>query len=199
MNIVDFVPNPKSLKLASQLLAEAKRNEPEITKVIKEITEVLKAELIGLESKFKTEESLAEKLNNYANTRSISLEKVAKQINDALRYTILFSPNNYCEKYDLALNLLIEKEYKIKRIWNAWTIKDKMTDSGYRGINVTIISSQKQKFELQFHTSESFRIKTETHGLYKERRNPKISQQRDAEILKILKKTVAKIERPKGT
>jgi hypothetical protein len=68
----------------------------------------------------------------------------------------------------------------------------------YRGINITIISSQKQMFELQLHTRDSFRVKTETHGLYDEQRNPKTSDDRKREINKIVKELSKQIKQPKG-
>ena len=181
-----------------QLLAEASENEPEITNDVGEIASILKAEIVGLENKFKSEISLARKLTDYSNVRNVTVEKIAKQINDVLRYTIIFSPESYSKDYKLALDVLVEKGYQIPKIWNAWSNEGKPNDTGYRGINATIISSQNHKFELQFHTAESFRLKTETHGLYEERRSPNITKQRDAEILEIMKKLAAKIERPKG-
>ncbi len=198
MNIVDFTPNPKSLKLAQELLAEVRKNEPEITRDVEEIAAVLKAKIVGLENKFKTENSLARKLSHYSITRNISLEKVATRINDVLRYTLLFSLENYRQDYDSALILLVENGYEVQRIWNAWDNEGKPKDAGYRGINATIISSKNQKFEIQFHTEEGFRIKTETHGLYEERRNPHISKERDTDILQIMQELAKKIERPKG-
>ena len=196
--IVDFTPNPKSLRLARSILAEARENETVITPDIREIVNVLKAEIVGLENKFKSKESLARKLTNYSVIGNIPLEKAASRINDALRYTLLFSPDNYLEDHNSALNLLREKGYQIQRIWNAWSNTGKPNDTGYLGINATIISSKNQKFEIQFHTAETFRLKTETHVLYEERRSPNISKERDAEILQIMKKLSAKIERPKG-
>jgi hypothetical protein len=69
---------------------------------------------------------------------------------------------------------------------------------GYRGINVTVISSQKQKFELRFHTKESFQIKTETHVFYEEFRNFETSNERKAEIQQIMLKNASQIKRPEG-
>ncbi len=198
MNVVDFAPTPKSLKLARQLLVEAGINEPEITQDIKEIASNLKAEIVGLENRFKSKESLARKLTDVSINRNILLEKVSVRINDTLRYTFLFSVENYGQDYSLALDKLQAKGYQIQRVWNAWRNEGTPKDTGYRGIYATIISSKNQKFEIQFHTAESFRLKTETHGLYEERRNPNISKERDSEIFQIIQELAAKIERPKG-
>lgn len=197
MSVLDFKPSSKVKRLARQLLAEARKNEPEITVDVGEIVMILMAEIVGLENKFKSETSLARKLTDFANVRNIAVDQVAKQINDTLRYTIVFSLENYSRGYKLALEFLGEKAYQIPKIWNAWRNVGKPNDTGYRRINATIISSQTQKFELQFHTADSFRLKMETHNLYEERRSPNITNQRDAEILAIMKELATKIERPK--
>ena len=198
MKILEFKNQSKASKLARQLLAEAVRNEPAITKDIQEAAKLENAKVVGLENKFESESSLVRKLTDNSIVRGISVGKSAKQNNDTLRYTIIFSPENYRQDYNSILNFLDKKGYQIQKIWNAWSNENRDTDTGFRGINVTVISSQSQKFELQFHTEESFLLKTETHGLYEERRNPKISKERDSEIRGIMKELAAEIERPKG-
>jgi hypothetical protein len=73
-----------------------------------------------------------------------------------------------------------------------------MFDKGYRGINAVIISSRKQKFELQFHTEESFQLKMKTHNLYKERILTEISEERKAEISKIMLESAKEVFVPQG-
>ncbi len=81
--------------------------------------------------------------------------------------------------------------------FDAWLNEGIPDDTGYRGINLTVLSSQKQKFEIQFHTAESFNLKTESHEFYEEFRNPKTSAKRKREItLKMLEKA-AEIKRPR--
>lgn len=83
------------------------------------------------------------------------------------------------------------------RIWNAWENEGTSRDTGYRGINITVISSQNQRFELQFHTAESFRLKTETHHLYEELRNLKTFDVQREKIIKEILKSAKQVERPK--
>ena len=91
-----------------------------------------------------------------------------------------------------------EKGYQISKIFNGWMLAGTLRDIGYRGINLTIISSRKQKFELQLHTKESFRLKTETHGLYEEFRSPNTSKQRKTEIIAEMIEQAKLLKRPKG-
>lgn len=98
------------------------------------------------------------------------------------------------------IETLRERGYQIpeNRIWNAWQTAGKRFDKGYRGINITLISSQKQNFELQFHTAESFWLKTDTHFLYEEMRNRKTSKKRKSELIETLKRMAENIKRPEG-
>ncbi len=198
MNVIDFTPHPKSLKLARQLLAEAGQNEPEITNDVEEIATILKAEIVGLENKFKTENSLARKLSDYAKEKNLPLKIIAKRTNDVLRFTYLFPRNRYAQGLNFVQNYFQEKGYKINKIFNGWTLAGTNRDLGYRGINLTIISSRKQKFELQLHTKESFSLKTETHGLYEEFRSLNTSKTRKSEIIEEMIKRTEFLKRPKG-
>ena len=200
MNVFDFKKRGKPNRLAEQLLAKAKESEPTITKDLKAAAESNNAQLVGLGNKFKSKDSLVRKLVDESIRRNIPIEKIARRNNDTLRYTFLLDEEDYGKSF---LNTLIELRksgYDIpnKRIWNAWNLKDLETDIGYRGINITVISSQKQKFELQFHTKDSFRLKTKTHNLYEELRNPKTSEAGKIEITKKMLELAEKIKRPKG-
>ena len=198
MNVLDFTFNPKSVKLARQLLAEAGMSEPQITDDVGEIASILKAEIVGLENKFKTENSLARKLSDYAQEKNLPIKIVAKRTNDVLRYTYLFPKNRYAEGLNSVQIYFQEKGYQIIKIFNGWMLAGTLRDIGYRGINLTIISSRKQKFELQLHTKESFRLKTETHGLYEEFRSPNTSKQRKTEIIAEMIERAKLLKNPKG-
>lgn len=200
VGILDFKFNSKARRLAQKLLDAAKLCEPQITEDLTTIAKVINAEIVGLENKFKSLESLERKLKNESIKRKIPIEKIAKRNNDTLRYTFVFDKEKYSEGFADTITELEKLDYFIpeRRIWNAWELEGLEIDKGYRGINATIISSQNQKFELQFHTVESFRLKTETHVLYEESRNPNVSIERNIEIVKTVLRLASKIERPKG-
>ncbi len=157
--------------------------------------------MIRLDYRFKSEESLTRKINDSATREttilmrkvvnqkdafSTAINKQTNKINDSLRYTISFSAEKYKAEFQSTLNSLQEKGYKIEGTWNAWFDAGTSRDSGYRGINVTIISPGGQKFELQFHTPESFKMKMETHELYEEKRLNTTSFERKNEITNIM-------------
>lgn len=191
--------------LADNLLSDAEFNEPEITKHLKIIAEKAEAKLTGLKNKLKTEKSLIRKLID-SSLRDISdetlekkLKKTAESINDVLRYTFIFPIDSYQKGFEQTLDNLRKEGYRIveRRIWNAWKNAGTDRDTGYRGINITIKSSQNQIFELQFHTAESFKLKTKTHKLYEEARQSTTSEKRRNEIIKQVVKLAENIEIPK--
>ena len=186
--------------LAQKLLAEAQNNEPQITADLQIIASKISAEMVGLENKFKAESSLARKLVDRATVNSKPVQKISKNLNDVLRYTFVLPFEVYSEALGQTIELLQNSGYEVpqKRIWNAWQTVGMRFDRGYRGVNITVISSQNQMFELQFHTEASFRLKAETHSLYEELREFGISKQRETELIEKLKEAARGLERPKG-
>lgn len=197
MSILKFKKG-KVAEIAQQLLSEAQKSEPKITEDLHNIAAQTETELKDLKEKFKSEKSLIRKLTDISEKYQIPLEKVARKINDTLRYTYILNAENYIDKYAEILNLLNLKNYKTMKKFDAWLNEGIPDDTSYRGINLTVLSSQKQKFEIQFHTAESFNLKTETHGIYEEFRNPKTSAKRKREITLIMLKKAAEIKRPRG-
>lgn len=185
---------------AQKLLAKARENELKITDDLRKIALKVSGEMFGLEHKFKTEESLIRKLAEYVGDDFQKLKQKTKSINDVLRYTFILSFDKYADGFYQTLEILDKFGYQIpeRRIWNAWETIEKTYDKGYRGINITIISSQNQKFELQFHTEESFRIKTKTHHFYTELRERKISENRQIELVEMIKNAAKNLKRPQG-
>ena len=186
--------------LAQELLDEARESEPQITNDLQTIVQEISAEMVGLDDKFKREESLIRKLVDSVGDDFQKLKRKAKSINDVLRYTFVLQFEVYAERFHETIERLSELGYWIpeNRIWNAWQTIGESFDKGYRGINITVISSQKQKFELQFHTEESFRLKTATHFLYEESRQKGISEKREAELIEQRRKAAESLERPQG-
>lgn len=195
-----FALNKEAQRLASELLAQANENEPNITEDLQTIATEVLAEMVGLEHIFKTEDSLSRKLvdKSYENLRR--LPKKAETINDVLRYTFILPIQNYAIGISQTVEKLRELTYQIPedKIWNAWQTIGSIKDRGYRGFNITVISFKSQKFELQFHTEESFGLKMQTHYLYEELRDRKISSKREAELISILKEMAVNIKRPQG-
>jgi hypothetical protein len=129
-----------------------------------------------------------------------STERQAERINDALRYTFVFPFEKYVFGFKQSLVKLKDSGFKVpeNRIWNAWKNIGTNFDKGYRGINITVISSRKQIFELQFHTRASYELKTDTHFLYEESRHSQTLPTRKIEIAEIIIELAQEVKPPKG-
>lgn len=198
INSIEKIKTEKlATEKASVTIKKAKINEPVITQNLQSIAKETGGELVGLDKRFKTEESLARKFadrtqdkvneaqkkgKNVDEIRNKAIEKEVGKNNDALRYTYTFSPEKYVDGYSQTVKTLEKQGYKLVQSDNYWLLKGTEKDKGYRGINTTFIAPNGQKFELQFHTPESFKFKNNYHYLYDEGRNPKTSQKRRDEI-----------------
>jgi chemotaxis protein histidine kinase CheA len=204
---IDHFSKMKNLKtlnearhIAEKLLDQAKENEPNITADLQNIALEVSAKIVGLENKFKTIESLTQKLMATANLNSQTIVEASETVNDALRYTFILAVENYVIFFEQTIEILWQSGYYIpeNRIWNAWKNIGGKFDKGYRGINISVISSQKQIFELQFHTDKSYELKAEMHNLYKESRKKETSIERRREIKRISIEEAEKIKIPDG-
>ena len=215
MNLTEQKIRQKAAQYAKVLLKRAHAHEPGITADLQKTALEVAAEMIGLEHKFKSEESLTRKIaeNSIRNVRKLleleyfleeaiaeTIETKARDINDYLRYTFVFSDENYVFGFKSSLQKLKQNNFTVpeNKIWNAWKNIGTLFDKGYRGINITIFSSQGQIFELQFHTEASFKLKTETHFFYEELRIRKTARERKNEIVQKLLKVAQAVSVPKG-
>jgi hypothetical protein len=117
--------------------------------------------LQGLDHRLKTEESLQSKLKDEVKD-DLTPENAEEAINDALRYTAIGSGSNYTAQYDTVMEKLAEAGYVPKRAINSWSDSPAI----YQGTNITLMTPEGRKFELQFHTPESFAAKEKTHTHY---------------------------------
>ncbi|MBD5137655.1 MAG: hypothetical protein HDT39_17240 [Lachnospiraceae bacterium] len=141
---------------------KAIEKEPDITNDLKIIVQSNGGELVGLEYRIKSPSSLYEKIYDRAEKVDIS------EINDLIRYTEVKVKDDLIECTQNTLSELEKKGYIVTKIKNTW-LDEK---NPYNGINVQLESQEGQKFELQFHTPESFELKNsqEMHGLYEQAR-----------------------------
>ncbi len=133
-------------------------NEPEITDHVKKVAEAIGMDTIGLENRVKSKLRYMEKIK-----RKYNPDKNEYEIKDILRYTYSSSPTELTERTLKSIDVYNEMGYNTIEIKNSWI--DNLDP--YNGINTTIQSPTGQKFELQYHTPDSFKIKDgEMHKIY---------------------------------
>ena len=138
---------------------KALANEPDLTKQILSVSKKLKFDAVGLDSRIKTKESYLGKIaKNYRESGN------KFEINDIIRYTYASDSSDLAEKTIEAIEEHNYGGYNTIRLKNTWG----STSNPYRGINTFVRAPNGQKFEVQYHTPESFALKNgELHDLYK--------------------------------
>ena len=128
--------------------------------------------LAGFDHRVKGDDRLKEKVAEQAAAEpDKSSSAILQKIPDALRFTCCFEPDNYVSGYDDIKSRLEESGHEMYQSTNYWA------DPEYKGINTRWITQQGQRFEVQFHTPESFHTKEIlTHKAYERIRDTTTSR-----------------------
>ncbi len=180
--------------LAQSLAGRAKKVEPAITKAMQASANANGAKLVGLKFRLKGIGSASRKIADDAARQGISTRETAYAVSDMVRYTAEFSPEEYVAKTEQMLADMERRGFKVTRFRNTWK-----PDAPYAGVNVQLAAPNGYRFELQFHTPESFYLKEKiNHPLYEEARLESTSMSRRAELDREMKANVATLTRPDG-
>jgi hypothetical protein len=135
--------------------------------------------LEGFEHRLKGEDRLKEKIaEKIQHEPDRTPAEAIREINDAIRYTFCFESERYVGGYWDIKQRLEGGGYNMIYSKNHWR-----DDPEYRGINTRWVTLEGQRFEVQFHTPESFYAKQYiTHDTYERRRNPLTERSERREI-----------------
>jgi uncharacterized protein YukE len=109
----------------------------------------------------KSHASLARKILEDMRARALPADEAAREVTDALRFTITYPGESLAGNVEHALDRLRGQGYEVLEVQNSW-----VDGNRYKGVNVDLKAPGGQVFELQFHTPDSWLLKQETHGLY---------------------------------
>ncbi|HXT01652.1 MAG TPA: hypothetical protein VN915_13345 [Elusimicrobiota bacterium] len=157
----------EAVQATDALMAKAAAAEPRITVELQRVTEQNGGELVGLKNRLKGAKSLTEKIAKDMKDKGMSADEAAGKIGDTVRYTSILPEESFTRGVDATLDGLKTKGYKIVKYKN--TFQD---GNVYKGINCQLRSPEGHLFELQFHTVESFELKSAMHGEYEIARDP---------------------------
>lgn len=130
----------------------------------------------SLEFRIKGQDSLSRKLKEDSEYDVDKLDGTSRSVYDVLRFTAMVNnPDMLVRSFNMIKLNLEQRGYTMLRCRN--TLNTFNHKNPYRGINTIIKTKDGYKFELQFHTPESLRIKEENHILYK-----KLSSQNSDEV-----------------
>jgi hypothetical protein len=177
----DQYPGPEQNPEADRLIADLRRPEKEVTTLLKQIEHDNPhgGVLVGLEHRLKGTNRLKEKIADKSTADlALSLGDVASKINDAVRYTFCFGGDEYVGGCKDIRQRLESAGHKMMPSTNRW-----LDDPEYKGINTRWQTPEGGRFELQFHTRESFYAKEHlTHRSYDRIRKPGASWEERAEL-----------------
>jgi len=157
---------------AEALLASEKisQGEPPISEKVRRIEQEnsSKAWLVGFDFRLKQTERLAAKVaERLKREPERKPQDIASTVHDAIRYTFCLENDSYESGYSEIKGQLESCGYEMYHCHNSWA------DPQYKGINTRWATSEGQRFEVQFHTRESFHAKHEvTHLAYERLRQP---------------------------
>jgi len=162
--------DPEQHAQADDEIAMMQRNEVAITEQMGEAGREngYGGHLVGLEFRLKGEDRLKEKVADHVETGApdATIQEILLDIPDVIRYTFCTTRDNYTSAYNDI------KEWLEARGCDMYYAQNHWPSTQYKGINTRWITSDGQRFEVQFHTPESFNAKQViTHPAYERLRN----------------------------
>jgi hypothetical protein len=170
--------------------------EPQVTADLEHVAQQspFGGELVGLEFRCKGEDRLKEKVAEKLKIEPDRLpESAVRGMHDAIRYTVRLDQDNYVAGYQDIKLRLEDSGYEMYHCKNQWD------DPEYKGINTRWMTPGDQRFEVQFHTAESYHAKQEvTHGAYERIRNRMTTDDERAQLRAFQREVSSWIPVPEG-
>ena len=185
--------NYQKLKAYNKII----KNEPTITKNMKEIASTTNTKLVGLEYRLKSKESYLRKINTKTKN-SFDIQIINDAIDDTkdvIRYTFQAESKQLVDKYFEINEKLVDKGYRTLKVKNYWLDKG----NPYNGVNCNYKDKRGIKFEIQYHTEDSFNLKNGLlHELYEKQRVLEVGSKEYVELKKEMEKLSSKLEVPEN-
>lgn len=160
-----------------RLVALAELDDAEVSAIVEHAAAQSDVRLVGLDSRIKTIESLHRKLADLlAQDPTLNAEEAARQVYDVLRFTVVAEAERYASVHEEVLSGLRAQGVDVVAEVNRWP------GPGYRGINARLRIGGSPRFEVQFHTRESYAAAKATRGMYEEYRLRSTSPERRGEL-----------------
>lgn len=180
---------------AQALLARAKERDPLVTPILENAAKAHGGKMEGLEFRVKTNEKRTrEKIIEHMEQANLTADEAAGTINDALRYTAVFEPETYTERVQAMVNDLKKNGLTPLQEKNYWP----PPPGPYHGANFVFRDQSGGRFELQFHTPESFKTKQTIHAAYEEFRSAGTPKERRQELWNQMNSQWTRIRIPKN-
>ena len=147
-------------------------------------------EKYALKEPARFKEKLAERIERFSNADP---NDVAAEIHDGVRYTFILEFDHYTDSVGLAQSKLADAGYDQIETKPGWHREE------YKGVNSQWRDpASGVRFEVQFHTSESWRAKQTTHEAYETIRSNKASVEETESLRSYQREVSATVRVPPG-
>lgn len=187
--------NAEQNHAVEEFVDHAERAEKVITPQIRTVAAWSGAELVGLNHRLKSEDSLKRKVaTKLKYDAGQSVYDALEDINDAVRYTFQWSDDEYTDGTRKAATTLAAWRHESVRWSNTWKNR-----TSYKAVNSAWRDGLTgHKYEIQFHTPASHDAAVRTHPLYEEQRLPSTAPERVAELAAEQGRIFAAVPVPEG-
>ena len=196
---VGLRPSPERQAETAEAIGWIREAEPELSAdaqaIERENKDTHDGWLEGFENRLKGEDRLLEKVAEGLTTTSpdATPKQVLRLIPDAIRFTYCFQAQSYTRGYYDIKELFESRSHEMYYSKNYWT------DPEYKGINTRWVTPEGQRFEVQFHTPDSFHAKHQvTHLAYERIRDPTTSRAELRELHAFQREVSSWIQVPDG-
>ena len=150
--------------------------------------------LEGFKHRLKGEDRLSEKIAEALEVEpQLTAAGALRELPDAIRYTYCFVPEKYTKGYYDIKERYESRGHEMYYSQNYWTNPE------YKGINTRWVTPEGQRFEVQFHTPESFHAKHHvTHLAYERIRNLATSDEERGELKEFQREVSSWVRVPDG-
>jgi hypothetical protein len=189
--------NPVIRAQTEHVMAQARAMDNKITPLIAMTVDTSGGQMIGLEHRIKTSaDRISQKIAEKMATENLTPEQARNNIYDSLRFTASFSPDQYTAGVEKLLSNLKAQgiEAAPGKDKNYWPPPPGV----YHGLNYVMTDKSGFKFELQFHTPESFAIKQQNHTVYEAFRNAGGSKEQRLQLWNEMNQRWAGVTVPPG-
>jgi hypothetical protein len=165
-------PSPERQAETAEAIGRVREAEPRLSAdaqaIEQENKDTYAGWLEGFDHRIKGEDRLEEKaVEQAAAEKDQSAPEVLGRIPDVIRYTYCFKSENYTAGYYDIKERFESRGHEMYYSKNYWTHPE------YKGVNTRWVTPEGQRFEVQFHTADSFHAKHHvTHLAYERIRNP---------------------------
>jgi hypothetical protein len=168
--------------------------EPQVSDAIQDVTSHSShgGQLLGFEYRRKGSDRLMEKALAAMDAQpDTPATEIVSRVPDAIRYTVCFESGSYVDGYRDFKDRLESSGFELYYSKNSWTNPE------YKGVNTRWVTSGGQRFEVQFHTPESFHAKHEvTHQAYERLRGPLAARAERTELHEFQREVSSRIPVP---